>query len=170
MTVHENHLSKQAIQMQDHDIVGLTKAVDEKEKVNLINKQKIDEYQLKAYECSQEKDELENNLFHYKSESNKKTNYMENNFSERASQLQHKTQKFMDQINQLEVEMKSHLNKAKHDVKLLHDQHNCNITETQIKYENKISDNQKEHLEKKDDLMITLHNQDEHINYLNETN
>jgi len=58
---------------------------------------------------------------------------MESNFSERASQLQHKTQKFMDQINQLEVEMKSHLNKAKHDVKLLHDQHNCNITETQIK-------------------------------------
>jgi len=95
---------------------------------------------------------------------------METNFSERASQLQHKTQKFMDQINQLEVEMKSHLNKAKHDVKLLHDQHNCNIAETQIKYENKINDDQKEHLEKKDNLVITLHDQEQHINYLNETN
>jgi hypothetical protein len=156
--------------MQEHDLVGLKTSLDEKNKVCMIGKQKIDQYQLKTYECNQEKEALDNDLLHYKSETDKKTNYMETNFSERASQLQHKTQKFMDQINQLEVEMKSHLNKAKHDVKLLHDQHNCNTADTQIKYENKINDNQKEHLEKKDNLLITLQDQDQHINYLNETN
>jgi len=56
MTMHENHLSKQAIQMQEHDLVGLTRALDEKNTACMINKQKIDQYQINAYECNQEKD------------------------------------------------------------------------------------------------------------------
>jgi len=49
---------------------------------------------------------------------------MQSNFSERAAKLQNKTQRFMDQINALESEMKSHLMKAKIDVQTLHDNHN----------------------------------------------
>jgi site-specific recombinase XerD len=42
MTVHENQLSKHTIQMQEHDLMGLNKALEEKEKVCEITKSKID--------------------------------------------------------------------------------------------------------------------------------
>jgi len=42
MTVHENQLSKHTIQMQEHDLMGLSKALEEKEKVCEITKSKMD--------------------------------------------------------------------------------------------------------------------------------
>lgn len=59
----------------------------------------------------------------------------------------------MDQINQLEIEMKNHLIKAKIDVDHLHDSHNYKINETEIKYQNKIEDNKYDHAEKERNLM-----------------
>jgi len=88
---------------------------------------------------------------------------MQNNFNERAAQLQNKTQRFMDQINQLESEMKNHLIKAKIDVQNLHESHNHNIKDTQIRYEGKIRDNKNEHAEKDTSLLQTLDDQNRHI-------
>lgn len=49
-TVHENQLSKHTISMQEHDLMGLSKALDEKEKVCVITNQKIEKYTADAME------------------------------------------------------------------------------------------------------------------------
>jgi hypothetical protein len=95
---------------------------------------------------------------------------MQSNFSERAAKLQNKTQRFMDQINALESEMKSHLMKAKIDVQTLHDNHNYKISETQIKYDNKLEENKIDHNDKERNLLQTVDEQNRHIDYLTVTN
>jgi len=50
MTVHENQLSKHTIQMQEHDLMGLTKAMEEKDKLCAITRSKIDKYSADALE------------------------------------------------------------------------------------------------------------------------
>jgi hypothetical protein len=98
------------------------------------------------------------------------SNLLQSNFSERSSYLQNKTQIFMDQIKQLEEEMKNQLMSTKIDVKNLQDARDYNIKETQINYENKINENINEHVVKEKKLLQTLEDQQKRIDYINERN
>lgn len=76
----------------------------------------------------------------------------------------------MDQIKQLEEEMKNQLMSTKIDVKNLQDARDYNIKETQINYENKINENINEHVVKEKKLLQTLEDQQKRIDYINERN
>jgi site-specific recombinase XerD len=62
MTVHENQLSKHTIQMQEHDLMGLSKALEEKEKVCAVTSDKIEKYTADSLEYAHERDNLSNAL------------------------------------------------------------------------------------------------------------
>jgi hypothetical protein len=64
MTAHENQLSKHTINMQEHVMIGLHKALEEKEKVRGIINEKIHKYTFDNMEYVQEKEKLFNELFH----------------------------------------------------------------------------------------------------------
>jgi len=76
----------------------------------------------------------------------------------------------MEQISQLDDEMKNQLISTKIDVKNLQDAHDYNINETQMKYENKINENINEHAAKEIKLVQTLEDQQKRIDYINERN
>jgi len=76
----------------------------------------------------------------------------------------------MEQISQLDEEMKNQLISTKIDVKNLQDAHDYNINETQMKYENKINENINEHAVKEKKLVQTLEDQQKRIDYINERN
>jgi hypothetical protein len=60
----------------------------------------------------------------------------------------------MDQINQLEDEMKNQLFSTNIDVKNLQEEHNYNTKETHTRYENTIKENINEHIIKEKKLLV----------------
>jgi hypothetical protein len=80
MNVHENQLSNHSIQVQEHDLMGLTRALKEKENVCFMTKDKIEQYAAESAGYSHERDLISNNLIVYRSEAENRSDLMKSNF------------------------------------------------------------------------------------------
>jgi len=133
MNVHENQLSNHSIQVQEHDLMGLTRALKEKEKVCFMTKEKIEKYTSDSMQYAHERDIIGNDLLVYRSEAENRSDVMKSNFYGRSGTLQGKANKFMDRIGQLGAELKNHLDKSQFEVQQLHEANDRNINETKLK-------------------------------------